>query len=609
LKKDNKSKEWIDFGLKIVYIHEKLFLKDTNKLIHYFTDQSISATRKRNRKKTIENWLEGKTKKPNGFHLSKFKINEYKLNGELLLPINAFKSWSIDMFKKRIDIYIKEKTSLDIPNVMRYIYFFDTSEDRLGYFEINYPHPENQQIIHLNSPLYSSNMIYKGHITNYNNMTYITVKNNFDYMHYLFKNNVHVFRKELNVFGVAQCVDALTREPKSFMALLTSKKLRADEERKFAHKLNFSNLIIADDFSHLCVLEEDYFLENFSQKIDLLDRDITHYNIHEKFSKDMYFDIVLKEYRSYIKLLKKSQSHNDYYIDHKRHSILFALKDMCIDTKADATIAYLLDSDTLNILDTKNPILEMQLELVRADRLSLFYIFMIQDPSLLCDRVIEQIEYIQSNGIKVKLIDNSSSIYSKILLVKDKDFAIYKRRNELDDENLVTRNRRTINALSSEIGQLEKSAISLKDYIKKKYTLNGKWYSYSYNSRTTNQSCYPVEFNIQNNSVTANFAVGKREGTIHRTELYTLLLFNNSVIKIHNISIKENIFRISIIGKEDNMYHRDVMLFGIMSREELSKDDVCMLLDNLHRKQDEKFRLKISNDFDETLAHFNIKRG
>jgi hypothetical protein len=73
LKKDNRSREWIDFGLKIVYIYEKLFLKDTNKLIHYFTDQSISVNKKRSRKKTIENWLEGKTKRPNGFHLSKFK--------------------------------------------------------------------------------------------------------------------------------------------------------------------------------------------------------------------------------------------------------------------------------------------------------------------------------------------------------------------------------------------------------------------------------------------------------------------------------------------------------------------------------------------------------
>jgi hypothetical protein len=323
----------------------------------------------------------------------------------------------------------------------------------------------------------------------------------------------------------------------------------------------------------------------------------------------MYFDIVLKEYRSYIALLKESQSHNDYYIDHKRHSILFALKDMCIDTKAEATIAYLLDSDTLNILDTKNPILEMQLQLVRADRLSLSYIFMVQDPSLLCNRVIEQIEYIEYNGIAVKLIDSSSSIYSKILLVENKDFAIYKRKSELDDENLVTRNRRTINALSSEMGHLEKNAISLKNYLENEYNLNGKWYSYSYNSRTNNQNCHHVEFNIQNNNVTANFTIGKRDGTIHKTNLYTLLLFNNSVIKIHNISIKEKIFRISIIGKEDNRHYRDVMLFGIMSREKLSKESVCVLLDSLHKKQDEEFRLKISNDFDDTLAHFSTRRS
>jgi len=605
--KNSKKREWTDFGLKIIYIYEKLFSSDIDKLIFYFTDQSVPI-KKKSRKKTIENWLNNKIKKPNGFHLSKFKINEYKLNGETLLPLNSFKSWSIDMFKARVDRFLEERANLDTPNEMKYIYFFDISEQKLGYFKINYPNPENEQIIHLNSPLYTSNMTYKGTITNYNNMTYITVKNNFDYMHYLFKNNVSVYRKELKVFGVAQCVDALTREPKAYMALLTSKKLRRDEEKKFAHKLNFSNLIIADDFTHSCILEEHYFLENFSDKINLLSRDMTHYNIDENFSKDMYFDIILKEYKSYIKLLEKSLYHNDYSIDHKRESIIFALQDMCVDSIADATIAYLLDSDTLNILDTRNPILEMQLKLVRANRLKLSYLFMIRDLSLLCDRVIKQIEYIEQNGISVKLLNSNQSTYSKILVVKDKKFAIYKSKNALD-ENLVTRNSRTIDALSFELGRLAKRSTDLKSFLEKEYTLNGKWYSYSYNSKTDNQSCHTVEFDIQNNSVTANFTSGKEYGTIYKSQEYTLLLFDHSVIKIYNICIKDAIFRISIIGKEENMYHRDVLLFGIMSREELSKNDVCMLLDSLHKKKDEDFRLKISNKFDSILAYFNIRNS
>jgi hypothetical protein len=78
------------------------------------------------------------------------------------------------------------------------------------------------------------------------------------------------------------------------------------------------------------------------------------------------------------------------------------------------------------------------------------------------------------------------------------------------------------------------------------------------------------------------------------------------VIKIHNINIHDKIFRISIIGKEHNMYHRDVLLFGLMSREELTKEQVIMLLNSIHQKDDEEFRIKISNEFDSTLAYFDM---
>ncbi len=70
MKKENENREWVDFGRKIVYIYEKLFDSDKEKLILYFSDLNLPMRKQINRKKTIENWLEGKTKKPNGFHLS-----------------------------------------------------------------------------------------------------------------------------------------------------------------------------------------------------------------------------------------------------------------------------------------------------------------------------------------------------------------------------------------------------------------------------------------------------------------------------------------------------------------------------------------------------------
>ena len=596
---------WVDFNEKIVYIYEKLFENDMDKLISYFTDIS-QLNKRKSRKKTIQNWLDGKTKKPNGFHLHKFKIREYELNGTQLFTHNGFEKWSFEQFKERVDTYLTQKDSLDIPNEMRYIYFFDTVEQKLAYFEITYPNRENSLVIQLNSPIYTSDMTYTGKIVTYNNMTYITVKNQFDYMHYIFKNNVNVYRKELKVFGVAQCVDAPTREPKSYMALLTSTMLTAEEEKKFSHKLNFSNLMIADDFTHNCRYEKEYFLENFSEKIYGLSRDINNYTSNKNFSKDMYFDIILEEYRSYIKLLEKAFYHSDYSIDHKRQSILFALEDMCKESKAEATIVYLLNRETLNILDSKNSIMEMQLKLVREGRLTLTYLFIVEDAALLTQRSIEQIEYIEKQGITVTLTDCMYSIYTKILLVKGKDFAIYKRKNEHDDNN-VTRNATTIESLSFEVEHLAKKSISLKEFIAQNYALNGTWYNYAYSSKMDAKSYQTVELNIQNSSVLATFPSGNTiHGELYCSKEYTLLLLNQSIIKIYNIDIKEKLFRVSIIGKEHKMHHRDVLLFGLFSRKKLTDDEVLMLLSHIHQKDDEPFRLKISNDFDSILAYFDM---
>ncbi|CAA6818472.1 MAG: Unknown protein [uncultured Sulfurovum sp.] len=600
---NNKKKDWVDFSAKIVYLYENLFKNDKNMLIQYFSDKTAKQQLS-NRKKTIENWLEGKTKKPNGFHLSKFKINEYTLNGELLLPKIAFEKWSLETFQKRVNRYLLQKQEIDVPHKMKYIYFFSTRESKLSYFEISYPKPENDAIISVTSPTYTLNSIYHGSITVHSSMCYINVQNDFDYMNYIFKNNADFYTDEIKVFGVAQAVDALTREPKAFLTLLTSNKLTAEEECRYAHKLNYSNLMIADDFTHGCALERDYFLENFSQKIRDLYRDTNHYAINEHFKNDMYFDIVLQEYQSYIELLEKSLYHNDYPINHKRQSILFALEHMCKEKKETATILYHLDSESLSILDSKNSIMDMQLKLVKADKLTLSYLFTIEDISLITERVIQQIQYLEKNNISVKLTNNSRSIYSKILIVYNKDFAIYKRKNEQTD-NHVTKSAGRIERLGYEVEALEKDAICIDDFLEENYPLNGRWYHYSFTSKKDTNVFQETIFDIKNYTFTASYPKGQRIGSLLQTEEYTLILLQNSVIRLHNIHLKEKIFHVSIIGKEIGIHHKDVLLFGLFSKTKLSNEQALLLLNSIHQKEDEEFRVKICNNFDSTLAYFD----
>jgi len=606
LKKNEKSVEWVDFSHKIVYLYEKLFHNDKEKLILYFSD--FTSTQKPNsRKKTIENWLEGKTKKPNGFHLTRFKISEFQYKSQPLLTTASFKKWSFETFQNRVDQFLSEKEIADVPNKMKYIYFFSTIEKRLSYFEILYPDADNHAIIRLISPTYTRNITYNGKITIHSSMCYINVHTDFDHMNFIFKNNVEYYTDKINVFGVAQSVDGFSRKPKAFLTLLTSKKLTEYEEPRLAHKLNYSNLMIADDFSDGCALERDYFLENFSEKIRDLSRDTHHYDIHQQFEEDMYFDIILQEYKTYIELLEQSLNNNDYPINHKRQSILFALEHMCRDKKEKATILYHLDADTINILNAKNSIMDMQLTLVKEGKLILSYFFLVDDISLLTKHVIEQLRYIEANGVAINFTLYDKSIYSKILIVANKNFAIYKRKNEISD-NHVTRSANTIEQLNYEVKVIEKKSISLDKLLKKSFPLDGKWYHYSYNSKHDANAFQEMVFEISNYTFTANYVKGKRKGKLLQTDEYTLILLQHSIIRIHNIYLKEKIFYVSIIGKEMGIHHKDVLLFGLFSKEQLSKEQALFLLNSIHQKGDEEFRVKIANDFDSTLAYFNVNK-
>jgi len=602
MKNQTINRDWIEFSAKIVYLYEKLFNGDKNLLIEQFSN--ISSSKKiYSRKKTIENWLKGQTKKPNGFNLKNFKIYEYTLNGKPLFSERAFQYWSLDSFKEHIDLYLLEEQNFDIPNEMRYIYFFSTTEKRLSYFEIKYNNPENSSMIQLTSPIYTSSATYYGKLETHNSMTYISVENSFDRLNYIFKNNVEYYKKELKIFGVSQSVDAPTREPKMNLALLTSSKLTKEEERKFSHKLNYSNLVIADDFETSSLLERNYFLENFSQKIYQLNRDIYNYSKNTPSEKEMYFDIILQEYHSYIKLLEKSLYHDDYPINHRRQSILLALEEMCEYQKATATILYLIDAESVNILDSKNAIMEMQLKLVKAGKLTLNYLFLIDDLSIMSQAVLERIHFLETHGINVKLNCKNQNIYSRILVVKDKDFALYKRVNEHND-NQVTRSASTIESLNYLVDEVSKSSINLETFLKEQYPLNGTWYHYILTYRRGEESYKRIEIKIENSHFKTKSPRENSKGQLLKKTKYTLLLGENSLLKIQNIFLKESIFRVSIIGEERKMPNKDILLYGLMSRVKLKEKEIIPLLKAINRLEEREFRLRISNDFDSLLAEF-----
>lgn len=608
LKNYKKINEWRDFELKIVYVYEELFKKDKEKLIHYFSDSSSFKNRS-SRKKTIENWLEGKTKKPNRFHLSNFKISEYKYpNGQVLFPKESFRSWSIDTFRDRVDNYIEQiESQQESSNTLQFIYYFNVNSREVDYYTITYPNPDNPSIIHISSPLLIENMTYIGEIFEYQNMLYIFAKNDYDHMIYLVENSANVFQERLKVYGIGQCKDFATRQPKAYMALFSSIKLTPDEIEMYQHKLNGSNLLIAQGFPRHCRRAEDYMFNNFYNKIQTLGEDIfPHYETTSILNKD-YNDVMLREFKSYLSVLKKAVQDFDFFITTRRKLQIYSLDTLSQDSDFDTgvVIVYSLNQASLPLFFK---MLCNQNESIYLNHVHLRYIIIVEDREVLTQRVIQKLRRLEEKDVDVKLLSENPSVYSEILITIDTNFALYRIGKEVEDQTFVTKSVHKIDELYEIHALLEKKALPLQSFLDNQCVLNGKWYNYSYGSKKDASAFNAVSIEIQNNSFMAFYQIGTFEGKIYKAQEQTLLILDNTVIKILNHTINEDIFKISIIGKELYIDHRDLLVYGIMSREELSDDEVHLLLDAIHVKDNNNFRLKTSDSFDRILAEFKTKK-
>ncbi len=601
LKNEMKGEIWVDFDLKMNYLLERLFDGNESKLIENFSNKN-SAYNRANRKKTIKNWLNGSTKKPNGFDVTKFTVGDIIFNDAPLFNNKSFRLLSFKRFKERTDNYLKNR---EIQSHIKYIYFFDTHREvqRVVLFEVLFPDKNREEMIELRY----DNIHYFGKIESFNNMTYIRVKNEYDHMNFIFKISANT-AQNVKIFGVAQSVDDMTGKPKAFVTLLTSYPLEQAEKEKYAHKLNFSNTLFAENFKSNPRIKEDFFLENFAQKIDLLGEDLHHYGIDKHFSKEIYLDTVLKEYQSYIKFLTKARKHTKYFISSKRESDLFAMKGIYKGERINVTISYFLTMENLFLLDEKNPIVTQQMKLVEEGKLQLTYLFVVPDATLLNDKVVQKIEEMEQVGIEVKMSDNATIGYSKLLLIEEVDFALFKFKDLVGDPTHATRHAKTIEKLYIEQEILRRSSISLETFMKRHNPITGRWYFYAYGSAMDNRDCHEIVLDIHNNHVQGKFLSGLHEGVVHKGEDQIIFIFDNSLIKVSIPNINGSLFRVSSIGRDMHINHADLLVFGLLSKEPLEKSDAISLLSEIHMKEEADYRLKVSDSFPRRLAEFKSGR-
>ena len=231
------------------------------------------------------------------------------------------------------------------------------------------------------------------------------------------------------------------------------------------------------------------------------------------------------------------------------------------------------------------------------------YLFVVCEPQLVTHKVLQKLNEL-SKIFPVKIVENLHPHYEEIILPQNQDFILYKTYNDEGNYLHITKHSKEKMDIERDYKRRYNQAVSLNSYIEQTYPLNGKWYCYSFGSKRDESFYHRIELEINNSEIVGNFTSGIHYGIVDKHKKFTLLIFDNSLIKLQNSIIKDKIFHVSIIAKELSLHHRDLLIFGLMSREEFQKDDVCKLLNAIYKKEPEDFRLRIDDGFDSFLAGY-----
>jgi hypothetical protein len=338
----------------------------------------------------------------------------------------------------------------------------------------------------------------------------------------------------------------------------------------------------------------------------MLGKDLSFYK--EDKDDELYYQLAMQTFTAYERIANKLSHQEDYFVRNKKSVKQLIFKSLGAK-KQKVEVLYALTPSNIILLELDNPyfsdIMREQIQLVDENRLELSYLFVITDKQLIDDKVIQRLIDLEKY-MAFKIVENNRPYYEEIIYAHDEKFIIYQTFNDVGNYVNISKHTKDRIDINREYQLLYSDAVSLNEFIEQQHPLNGTWYSYSFSSNMDNENHHAVEFEINNNSIVGNFSSGIYRGTLHSCKDYTLLLLDNSVIKIQNLNLNDKIFRTSIIGKEQNIHHQDVLLFGIMSKKKLENNDICKLLNAILKKETEDFRLKVCDSFDRFLAQFNV---
>jgi len=554
--------EWEDFQKKVKYIYEKLCNSDIDTLVEYFSTSNDLKNHKQSRKKTIKNWLNSTIRKPNKFTFAEFKIGKLQmLDGANFLTVQHFSKSSFEDFKIRVDDY------LDSKNQKLYIYY-DTNHISID-IELE------------NNTIKTDDKKFNGKLLVLNGMNFISFDENRFYI--IYSNSIKI---DNNIYLGVVLDNSKSDDFKLLGAVITNFKLdknRIEDYKQNINKLEFNLSKIATLFNN----------SNSKLLINLILEILSKYNLS---TINSFEPLEFPDSLEYKKIVL------DYFALPKR------VQNIQIPT---LNILYTISKSNIEQFEDENSnlvqLLKYQQELIEQNRLSINYLFILRDKNLFTDYLAKKLLDISEVALLKVKIDKSD--YEEIIFLDDK---IGNNHINLFQNNLYIVNSISIKNIKNSYNKLFKNSLPIKEFIQNEPFFNKLWYIYTYTS-DSNKDIHEIKVKMNYNTIESVFSYYPKNrvnyGKIIYFEHFKLLIFEHgSIVKFFNYPKLIDINIISIIGNEKVNY-KDILLFGILSRNKIPKDDVLYLLDKIHKKEEIDFRMKISNEIQDVIKEYLSKKG
>ena len=567
----------IDLQKKIDFLFHIVYNESINELTKAFIPNNNPTSKEiRSRKVTVKKWLAESVKSVNKFHneyynypISKF----YFLNGEEVFPLTAFTEWSIDEFEVRYYEYQNEKNS-DIEDTnykislvdYHYIYYYLEGKQELSYFKIDYF--DNDEVKFTTSH-HTQIITYNGYIkrhTKSSTLHYI-VENDFEMMFFSFSKLDLKLNK--HAYGIGLSKDFQLKNPKASYVILSQEKFSEEDKERFQTKINPTNIIIVDNEKQT---KEESFIQNLSTHI----RAISELSVNYK-TDDIFLNLFLEEIRLFNSKFYNFQNKYEFQFTSFSSSMVVML-NLLTKSKAQHHIRILYTLENIDeslfspIDDLALSLYHFMIENSKKKKISFEFIIALKSKVIIDKKLEDKFKAFEEAGISLRFRHYRNIFsYSTLILIDDSKLAVLCIKGENEFKTTISSS--DINKLKKEYKKQRSYAKFLHNILEENYTLNGTYYMYSYDS---NSDLYVEKLTIDGDHIegiiTSHYDM-KYQGKVHRIYEDILLCTEYGIIKFKKQDEKRIIKIVSLIADQENGNKQPIIVFAILSRVELEKQD------------------------------------